>query len=61
MPKPRDEWTAEEWRDATTEARRNARFKYAEDRIRKIVDGMPPLTDDQLAKLAVLLHPDDAQ
>ena len=26
-------------------------------RIKKIVDGMPPLTDEQLSKLAVLLQP----
>jgi hypothetical protein len=42
--------------DPTENARRAARFKFAQDRIRKIVDGMPPLTDEQLAKLAVLLH-----
>jgi hypothetical protein len=37
-------------------ARRNARYTYAQRRIKKIVDGMPPLTDEQLSKLAVLLH-----
>jgi hypothetical protein len=38
------------------DARRNARYTYAQRRIKKIVDGMPPLTDEQLSKLAVLLH-----
>ena len=38
------------------DARRNARFTYAERRIRKIVDGAPPLTDEQRSKLAVLLQ-----
>ena len=42
--------------DPTENARRAARFKFAQDRIRKIVDGMPPLTDEQLSTLAVLLH-----
>jgi hypothetical protein len=41
--------------DPTESARRAARFKFAQDRIRKIVDGMPPLTDEQLAKLVALL------
>jgi hypothetical protein len=41
-------------------ARRAARFRFAQDRIRKIVDGAPPLTDEQLAKLAVLLQPERA-
>lgn len=27
------------------------------DRIKRIVDGSPPLTEEELAKLAVLLHP----
>jgi hypothetical protein len=61
MPKRRDEWTADEWRDTTTEARRKARFKFAEDRIRKIVDGMPPLSDEQLSRLAALLRPEAGQ
>jgi hypothetical protein len=57
LPKPRDQWTTEEWRDTTEDARRSARFKFAADRIRRIVDGAPPLTDEQRAKLALLLHP----
>lgn len=43
--------------DPTEPARRAARFKFAQDRIRKIVDGMPALSDEQLSKLAVLLRP----
>ena len=60
VAKSRDELTTEDWRDATEGARRAARFKFAEDRIKRIVDGMPPLTDEQLAKLAVLLQPERA-
>jgi hypothetical protein len=56
VAKPRDQWTPEEWRENTEDARRQARYRFAQDRIRKIVDGMPPLTDEQLSKLAVLLH-----
>ena len=56
VTKPRDERTAEDWREATEDARRSARYKFAEDRIKRIVDGMPPLTDEQLSKLAVLLR-----
>jgi len=39
----------------TEHARREARFKFAEDRVRKIVDGAPKLTDAQRARLASLL------
>ena len=60
MDKPRDQWTADEWRDNTEEARRSARYKFAEDRIKRIVAGMPPLTEEQLTRLAVLLHPEAA-
>ena len=56
MAKPRDQWTADEWRENTEDARRQARYKAAESRIKRIVDAMPPLTDEQLSKLAVLLH-----
>lgn len=45
--------------DPTENARRAARFKFAQDRIKRIVDGLPPLTDEQLTKLAVLLRPGD--
>lgn len=46
----------EERRRQTLKGRRAARYKFAEERIKKIVDGMPPLTDEQLSKLAVLLQ-----
>jgi hypothetical protein len=46
----------EEMSAALEDARRASRFKAAEERIRKIVDGAPKLTDEQLSKLAVLLH-----
>ena len=42
--------------DPTEKARRAARYTFAQKRIKKIVDGMPPLTDEQLSKLAVLLR-----
>lgn len=58
MAKPRDEWTPDDWRDATEDARRSARYRFAQDRIKRIVDGMPPLTDEQLSRLAVLLQPE---
>ena len=57
VAKPREEWTAEDWRETSENGRRAARYKFAEDRIRRIVDGMPPLTDEQLSRLAVLLQP----
>jgi hypothetical protein len=53
----RDEWTPEQWREATEEARRSARFKFAEDRIKRIVAGWPPLTEQQRERLALLLNP----
>jgi hypothetical protein len=61
VPKPRDQWTPAEWRDVTEGARRRARFKFAEARIRKIVDAMPAFTDEELAKLAVLLRPEGSR
>jgi hypothetical protein len=54
--KPREEWTADDYREKTVEARRQARYKFAADRIRRIIDGSPPLTDAQRARLAVLLY-----
>ena len=48
--------SAEEMSAALEDARRQARFKAAEERIKRIVDGAPPLTEDQLSKLAVLLY-----
>jgi hypothetical protein len=55
------ERTAEEWREQTEEARRAARYRFASDRIRKIVDGMPPLTGEQRSKLALLLQTGTAE
>jgi hypothetical protein len=52
--------TADERRKATEDARRSARYKFAEDRIRKIVDGAPPLTAEQRDRLASLLRPSGA-
>jgi hypothetical protein len=40
--------------------RREHRFRAAEERIRKIVDGAPPLTAEQRDKLALLLRGDAA-
>jgi hypothetical protein len=37
-------------------ARREHRFRAAEERIRKIVEGAPPLTPEQRDKLAALLR-----
>jgi len=54
--KPRSEWTAADYREHTEAARRSSRFKFAEERIRKIVAGWPPLTGEQLEGLAVLLR-----
>lgn len=51
---------AEEMSAALEDARRQSRFKAAEERIRRIVDGAPALTDEQLSKLAVLLQPERA-
>jgi hypothetical protein len=45
----------EEVRRLTEDARRDSRYKFAEERIRKIVEGAPPLTAEQRAKLAALL------
>jgi hypothetical protein len=45
----------EQWRERTENARREARYKHAEQRVRKIVGGAPALTDEQRAKLARIL------
>ncbi len=47
--------TPAEIAEATEHARRASRFKFAEDRIRKIIDAAPPLTAAQLDQLALLL------
>jgi hypothetical protein len=57
MPEPRHPraQTREQWLQRTENARREARFRFAQDRIRKIAGGDPALTDDQRARLARIL------
>lgn len=50
-----DGLTPEQIREATEHARRMARYGHARERIRKIVDGAPPLTQEQRSSLALLL------
>lgn len=38
-------------------ARRDLRAARAEDYIRKVVEAAPPLTDEQVRRLSVLLNP----
>jgi hypothetical protein len=52
--------TREQWLRRTENARREARFRFARERIGKIVAGVPPLTAEQRAELARLLTPGDA-
>jgi hypothetical protein len=48
--------TPEQGRRAQTEpARLASRYKYARDRVRRIVAAWPPLTPEQKAELAVIL------
>jgi hypothetical protein len=54
LGQPRD-LTTEEWLHRTENARRAARYRAAEQRVRKIVAGTPPLTAEQRARLARLL------
>ena len=44
--------TPEQWRQATENARREARYRHARDRIDKIASGTPPFTPEQRAELA---------
>jgi hypothetical protein len=44
--------TPEQWLQATENARRHARYRFACDRIDKIVSGNPPLTIEQRTELA---------
>jgi hypothetical protein len=59
MPGPRHPraQTREQWLQRTENARREARFRFAQDRVRKIAGGDPALTDEQRAKLAAILVP----
>jgi hypothetical protein len=52
--------TREQWQQATENARREARYKHAEGRVRKIAAGTPSLTDQQRVKLAAILVPGDS-
>jgi hypothetical protein len=52
--------TPEQWQQATENARREARYKFARDRIDKIASGDPPLTPEQRAELARRLTAGDA-
>lgn len=49
---PRRDWLQEQRRAVMENARREARYRFARDRIDKIVSGDPPLTAEQLAELA---------
>ena len=62
MPGPHQQHpqTREQRRQRTENARREARYKHAEDRVRKIAAGDPALTDRQRAKLAAILVPGDS-
>jgi hypothetical protein len=44
--------TPEQWLQATENARRQARYRFAQQRIDKIASGDPPLTGEQLVELA---------
>jgi hypothetical protein len=56
-PRPQ---TREQWQQATENARREARYKHAEVRVRKIAAGDPPLTTEQRLELAAILVPGDS-
>lgn len=42
----------------TTEERRDLKAALLEDHIKRVVDSMPPLNDEQRTKLALLLRPE---
>jgi hypothetical protein len=52
--------TLEQWQQATENARRAARYRFARDRIDKIASGTPPLTPEQRAELARRILAGDA-
>jgi hypothetical protein len=62
MPEPRHPrvQTREQWLERTENARREARFRFARERIDKIAAGNPPLTAEQRAELARRLTAGDA-
>jgi hypothetical protein len=55
VPRVADLPTPEQRREATEPARRAARFKFAQDRVRQIVSTWPTLTPEQKSELAVIL------
>lgn len=55
MPRTWEGYTPEQIAEATEEARRNSRFKFAKARIRAIANGAPRLTAEQFAELRELL------
>jgi hypothetical protein len=60
MPSPRQPRaeTREEWLQLTEAARREARYRFAEQRVRKISTGDPALSAEQRANLArIILSP----
>jgi hypothetical protein len=46
------DWTPEQWLEATENARREARYRHARERIDRIASGTPALTIEQRAELA---------
>jgi hypothetical protein len=56
VPRANELPTVEERRAATENARREARFHFAEARIRKIVAGAPAFTEEQRTKLRALIE-----
>jgi hypothetical protein len=57
---PRHDWPQEQRLAVMENARRQARFLHARNRIDKIASGDPPLTVEQLAELARRLTAGDA-
>jgi len=46
----------EEMSAALEDARRESRFKAAQSRVKRIVEGSPELTDEQLDQLAAIIN-----
>jgi hypothetical protein len=55
VPRVADLPTPEQRRKATEPARLESRYRYAQDRVRKIVAAWPPLTPEQKSALAVII------
>lgn len=49
--------SVEDRRAATENARRASRYRFAEERIRRLVEARPPFTEEQRAQLAAILAP----